>query len=666
VENPVERGGIGNRRTGEGPEFRLGAGGGRPRDLRVQHHRFIVDANDSLKVLHSTFSGGVAGGSDNGGLINVQSNATLQLEDVEFTDGNAVGSGGCLNGDEDSVLELTDVTFSDCHSAAGGALSLQDGATLTWTGGSTDDTSATVYGGALMAYNSTVTVTDVSMAGASVDYWGGCVTLLEGTNATFDTVTLDGCYAGGSGYQYGGAVMLEDPTTRLNFIDGAISDSEAYGSPGGGVYVGVGTFLDLRGSAMVDHNVGSVGAGIYVQTGGDADLWDEVLVAVNEADSSGGGVYVVGGGIVTFNDSSELYGNLAEHGAGAYVLGGGELRLNDDVQVRENVATVHGGGVHLGFDDPDPGLLVVNGTALTMGIEGFPPDNGVVFHYNQAPAGAAVYSAGGVADIENAVFDDHSTYVFTLDSGSETTLTNCSIYQNHDVFSVTDSTVVMESDLEVCDPLVAFDFAPNRYCSEIRENNGRLLDAHEGSDVLLRTTGLFGNEVPGDSDLLIEIHDGGQTELQTCAVGQNVPGDATNPTLVQVDDGGNFDSRQSSYEDEHIPIEYLAGSSGDFQRNAAWDPSGGTAVHIVPTTLTGGYNMGDWTGTMPGGGTNFPNTDPGWVVDPDRGDMHLDCSSAALDVSSTDGPFDIDGNARPYGPTTDWDIGAIEFSQACP
>jgi hypothetical protein len=72
-------------------------------------------------------------------------------------------------------------------------------------------------------------------------------------------------------------------------------------------------------------------------------------------------------------------------------------------------------------------------------------------------------------------------------------------------------------------------------------------------------------------------------------------------------------------------------------------------------TVTGNQNIGDWNQTISG-----TTGAPGWVTTA-RGDFHLDAFSAALDICTTDGDWDVEGTSRPSG--GDWDAGAIELVQ---
>lgn len=81
-------------------------------------------------------------------------------------------------------------------------------------------------------------------------------------------------------------------------------------------------------------------------------------------------------------------------------------------------------------------------------------------------------------------------------------------------------------------------------------------------------------------------------------------------------------------------------------------------VNAGATITTGGCNIADWTGTLPG--SNFAATDPGMVSVPLRGDYHLDAYSAALNQCSPDGAQDVEGSPRPV-PASEWDVGAIEY-----
>jgi hypothetical protein len=286
--------------------------------------------------------------------------------------------------------------------------------------------------------------------------------------------------------------------------------------------------------------------------------------------------------------------------------------------------------------------------------------------------GAALFASfGDVSGVNWVVIghDEAETTTVQLEGDSVLEISNGHFNGNSAVFSTLESSLTLLADFGDCDPLDPLDFAANRYCSEIRANAGRLLLAGDASDVFLRTTALMENVSPAD-EVYIEVEDGATLQVVTNLFALNNPDGAVDPTLIQVDSGGTLLAVQSSFGDDDIPVRYLAGALGDYQRNAMLDPGGGDSVEVdVAAVITASRNVGDGS-TLP---TAPVANDPGFVTDVDRGVLHLGCTSPALDRVLTDGPVDIEGRARPIdvgglgGAGVQWDAGAIELDGAlCP
>jgi predicted outer membrane repeat protein len=584
----------------------------------ANNRAFKVDSTSSLTIYNTLITGG-APSSGYGGNILVETDATLELHDVSLTAGTST-FGGCVYGDAGSVLDFTDVVLDSCTAAGGGGIYL--------TGASADLTN--------------VTITD-------------------------SVATVPGYLTG-----IGGGLVAEDCDVVIDgdsLISRNTADYEA-----GGIYTGsflAPSVMTIAGTTEISLNEsGEAGGGLEIKSRfGESvtvDIEEDVLISENTAAYTGGGMEILDhldDGVVNvqFRDNVEVYANEAENGAGAFVVSPGIFELLDLVKFDLNVAEFDGGGVYqIGGSFQAYGATVTAPDAVDTGDT----DGGVVFASNSAGGtGSALYASGVVIEVANFVAEHHdSTAIELLPNGetpSDMSADLSHFNSNEAVFHVgEDCTLLVETEWGEagCDIFSVGDFDPDRYCSEITANTGKLLLAEADSVSTIRTTSLMWNTLPAADEIAVEVKDDAGVEFTTCMVGDNLADGLTAPSLVEVQSGGDFDAKNSTFADVGIPVRYLSGATGDFRRNAAYDSGAGVAVKVnAAATVTGNENLGDWDRII--SGTN--NTDPGWVTLP-RGDFHLNALSTVLDICTTDGDWDIEGTARPQ-PAGDWDAGAIEL-----
>ena len=288
--------------------------------------------HDGTTRLQGTLLENNDGGND-GGAINVTSNARLLSFGAEFV-GNTALDGGAVHVREGGVAWFGDGTSFEGNSASyrGGALSVRGKATVS---GSFFYGNEADRGGAIHVAGGEVTVTGSqvgfatlsgSTLGNRADYGGaifgiGDDTLikLKGTQVEGNTAAVSGGgvhledgvlrtrLAGGSGTDFadntadgfGGAIFAEDAV--LNIADAIISDNTA--EFGGGLAVTETRTFVTR--TLVAGNLADVGGGLH-QVGGYSFLSDTGLEA-NRLDlfgdtftalSQGGGMHLTDGAIV--------------------------------------------------------------------------------------------------------------------------------------------------------------------------------------------------------------------------------------------------------------------------------------------------------------------------------------------------------------------------------
>jgi hypothetical protein len=159
-----------------------------------------------------------------------------------------------------------------------------------------------------------------------------------------------------------GTLIMEDGSvitgnTNSSSASGLYSFTSTYG---GGVYVGNGGTLTMRGSTSVSEN--TVSSSAY------------------ESYSYGGGVYIANGGLFTMQDSSSVSGNTASaavdtgiancrsysYGGGVYVGNGGTLTMQDEALVSKNMSSAFTSSITPYSYSYGGGVYIADGGTLTM------------------------------------------------------------------------------------------------------------------------------------------------------------------------------------------------------------------------------------------------------------------------------------------------------------
>jgi uncharacterized repeat protein (TIGR01451 family) len=293
---------------------------------------------------------------------------------------------------------------------------VNDGATVTITGVTVQDGSAT-YGGGVFVYQGSATLSGIQVvsnsanSGGGVFVWNGSATL-NGVQVANNSAST---YGGGGVYVYQGSVTLSG--TQM------VSNSAAY--YGGGVYVDRGSAtLGVSGGA-IDSNSASAGGGVYVHQG--STTLSETLVIRNSAVYSGGGVYVgqgsatlsgtqvvsnsaspqthgCGGGVYVEQGSATLDGtqvvsNSASAGGGVYVYQGSATLNVSGGGINDNSARSSGGGVcvYQGSATLDGTQVGNNSADLAAGGGVAVGQGSVTLSGTQVIRNSAAYFGGGIS-----------------------------------------------------------------------------------------------------------------------------------------------------------------------------------------------------------------------------------------------------------------------------
>jgi uncharacterized repeat protein (TIGR02543 family) len=244
-------------------------------------------------------------------------------------------SGGIMA--DGAKVSLQNVKVQNCAYTSGGGISVNNSSTLSLNGNTevTNNTAIASDSGGIYAKNSAVTLNDNSKV----------------TNNS-------------AGSNYGG-ICSEDSTLTLN-DNSQVSNNVVHGYWGGGIgVVGNSTFAANGSSAIINNKAVAGGAGIEIGNGSVATLDDNVVVSGNVVDrggnswgGNGGGINVGYGSTLNIKGSAKVANNKATNNGGGINAGySSVVTLSGNAKISDNNDTIDGGGICI----DDNGLLSTSG-----------------------------------------------------------------------------------------------------------------------------------------------------------------------------------------------------------------------------------------------------------------------------------------------------------------
>ena len=359
-------------------------------------------------------------GDGNGGGILIAATADVAITSSEITSNSAAGAdpgeggGGIFNAGSLTVTS-SDITSNTATTGAlgnGGGIFNDSGATLSITGGTISANMANRAGGGIENNDGTVTLTDVTLGGATPTdgntaginggglhvsgngttnlnggtvqnntaaqegggLWNGFGTMtVDGVSITNNTASGDGSDQGGGGlFNVGGPVIIQNSTT----ISGNVANG-ALGSGGGILHTG-GSDLVISDSVISGNTANRAGGGIEVNT----SVFPFVTLTNVNLDGNSAGIDIG-------NGASPAPGN----GGGLHVTGQSSVGI-DGGTVNDNVAAAEGGGLWNGTGDMDVFGATISGNSAG----GTLVDQG----------GGAIFNAGGNVDVNDSTLSGNT------------------------------------------------------------------------------------------------------------------------------------------------------------------------------------------------------------------------------------------------------------------
>jgi hypothetical protein len=364
----------------------------------------LLRSTAALTIRGMTLTG--SGPRLSGGAVALPANATLTLEDVDFTrneslygpavyawiadltnvrflDNTADAAGGAIF--IEKTLTARGATFLRNTSSRAGAIQLMDGATATITDSHFESNSASLgNGGAIGSSGGALTISNTTFVGNSASDGGGAIVVVPSAQGAQVAIT-GGAFADNDAGEFGGALdVTGDLTTdRTSFAaNRALS--------GAGIMVRKG---DVRiTDSRFESNVSEQSAGAIYSLEGLLDIEGSDFIG-NRAASAGA---VAAESAVRMTIVSSLFSGNAATGSAGAVFSNGELSVGTS-RFLGNSGRTGGGIISNGLMTITQSEFVEN-TAVTSG-GGFFAGGGVsvqnsTFSLNSAEDGAAIGVGG--------------------------------------------------------------------------------------------------------------------------------------------------------------------------------------------------------------------------------------------------------------------------------
>ena len=349
---------------------------------------FLSDATGELAT--STFRTNTG---HNGGALRVHAGTVLlRANDVRE---NTAWRGAGLYHDSDAPVE--DNVFADNAAGwTGGGIHLVDSAAVLMRNVVQDNTSDN-DGGGIYVHQGTVTLMDGTVVGNWCGDDGAGIRLFESRSRVESNLIANNESAGDGG----GIRVSHQPSL---FLDNTIRNNQAAGA-GGGLDMDNDSSV-VRGGVIED-NTAWRGGGIHAVLFPWRDAaFEGVRIADNNA-GYGGGIYLEDNFYPIAIRDVVLVDNEANHGGGLFVRA-------TDVTIRNtlisgNVADDDGGGLYVGQPEPYEAPMCPC-PPLSPSID----VDFVVFHGNQAPAGAAVWVDTTGLSVGSSIITGHTGEAVTV------------------------------------------------------------------------------------------------------------------------------------------------------------------------------------------------------------------------------------------------------------
>ena len=295
-----------------------------------------------------TFAGNVATSSGGAIFLSSQTYASFGGEIVNTTfTGNAAtsGNGGALYVEGGSYVNWTGNSIFSENSCLGegGAVSLAGESYALWTGSTTfTRKTATVYGGALCltAGSSAVWTANAHFLGNSARFGGAIYTRLF-SNATWTAAS----HFVANKAIYGGALLLSYNSSAL-WAGKTFFSANAANVDGGALCIGDGSVVTWTAESYFLHNrSGRKGGALTVMANCTAEWTAAALFSANSALRAGGAIFANYSASLSWSENTSFINNIASEGGAILVRDGVMVEWSGKTSFISNHARLNGGAV---------------------------------------------------------------------------------------------------------------------------------------------------------------------------------------------------------------------------------------------------------------------------------------------------------------------------------
>lgn len=370
----------------------------------------------TLVIQNAVISNNIANGTlgSGGGILN-DVGSQLSVTNAAITGNTAVRAGGGIEDNSGtSTILLNNVNLNNNSVTGppgnGGGLHITGAGSVTITGGTVNNNTATLEGGGLWNGSGTMNVTGTTLnantvSGPAADDGGGAIFNTAGTVNVMNATITNNLATGTSGS--GGGIFSLAGTVTVN---ASTLDSNAANRAGGAIEVVAGN-LNLNNVIMTGNDVDG-GAGTPNPGNGGALHISGVTTTVimggrvsgNDARREGGGLWNQTGSTMTVTnltvDSNTASGPDVLHGGGGIFNNGGTLVVNNST-ISNNIsdgALGNGGGVHIKTGNATFLLTTISGNTTSNNGGGVYNNDTFSINASTVANNTATANGGGIAN----------------------------------------------------------------------------------------------------------------------------------------------------------------------------------------------------------------------------------------------------------------------------
>ena len=448
------------------------------------------------EIANTTFTGNAAT-SGNGGALYVEGGSYVNWTGNSiFSENSCLGGGGAvfLAGASDS-LWTGETTFTrNTATEDGGALCLVVGSSVVWTANAHFLGNSARYGGAMFVYfASRATWTTESHFVANRAICGGGLFITFYGKASWAGKTF---FSANVAKTYGGALCIDYGSVVTWTAESYFLDNHSGGNAGA-LIVGRESTAEWTAAASFSANSALLAGGAVVASSSASLSWSESTSFINNIAGEGGAIFVQNGAMVELSGEASFISNRARTNGGA--VGSGAYNLKGSIFANHEISQILFKGATSFVNNECEGSG--GGIALVQSLDASFENGHIIFSGNTAgSSGGAVFIGGtGIGTVfENVSFVENSAQI-----GGGVRVTACG----------TAITVDMDNKQET-NPTT---FDRCKFVGNVAFGTGGAVDSASGLDVFANTF-FEGNVAKMGGALRLA----GKVSIDTCSFTDNV------------------------------------------------------------------------------------------------------------------------------------------------